>query len=119
MTVMHRLAIIDRGESAMRCISAVAELNRESADRITTIALCLRGTAAAIVREADEAMLLSPAAFAGTGRITAPASTGSAAGGADGGTCRRPLGGLGVHRRPSRACPVVRARGHHVRRSGE
>jgi len=65
---MQRLAIIDRGEPAMRCISAVAELNRESAGQITTIALYLRDTAAAIVREADEAMLLSPAAFAGAGR---------------------------------------------------
>ncbi len=39
MTAMQRLAIIDRGEPAMRCISAVAELNRESAGQITTIAL--------------------------------------------------------------------------------
>ncbi len=67
MTAMQRLAIIDRGEPAMRCISAVAELNRESAGQITTIALCLPDTPAAIVREADEAMMLSPAAFAGPG----------------------------------------------------
>ena len=67
MTAMHRLAIIDRPEPAIRCISAVAELNRESADQITTIVLYTGDTAAAIMREADEVMLLSPAAFGGTG----------------------------------------------------
>ncbi len=68
MTAMQRLAIIDRPEPAIRCISAVAELNRESADQITTIALYTQDTAAAaIVREADEAMPLSPAAFADIG----------------------------------------------------
>ena len=68
MTAMQRLAIIDRPEPAIRCISAVAELNRESADQITTIALYTQDTAAAIVREADEAMPLGPAAFADIGR---------------------------------------------------
>ena len=67
MTAMQRLAIIDRGEPAMRCISAVAELNRESREHITTIALYTQDTASWIVREASEAMVLSPATFAGTG----------------------------------------------------
>ena len=73
MTAMQRLAIIDRGEPAMRCISAVAELNRESGEHITTIALYTPDTASSIVREADEAMMLSPAAFAGTGTRLDPA----------------------------------------------
>ena len=68
MTAMRRLAIIDRGEPALRCLSAVAELNRESGRRVTTIALCLPEVASWTVREADEAVLLSPAAFADTGR---------------------------------------------------
>ena len=63
MTAIHRLAIIDRGEPAMRCVSAVAELNRDSRERITTIALYTQPDAAAwFVREASEAMLLSPPA---------------------------------------------------------
>ena len=68
MTAMQRLAIIDRGELAMRCISAVAELNLQSREQITTIALYLQDTASSIMREADEAVALSPAASAGTGR---------------------------------------------------
>ncbi len=67
MPAMQRLAIIDGGEPAMRCISAVAELNRESRELITTIALHTQDTASWIVREASEAMVLSPASFAGTG----------------------------------------------------
>ncbi len=66
MTAVRRLAIIDRGAPAMRCISAVAELNRESREPITTIALCPQDAASWIVRETSEVMVLSPAAFAGT-----------------------------------------------------
>ncbi len=68
MTVWQRLAIIDRGEPASRCLSAVAELNRETGRPITTIALCLPEVASSTGREADEVVLLSPAAFAGTAR---------------------------------------------------
>ena len=68
MTAMQRLAIIDRGEPAMRCISAVAELNLQSREQITTIALYMQDTASSIMREADEAVALSPAASAGIGR---------------------------------------------------
>lgn len=68
MTAIHRLAIIDRGEPAMRCVSAVAELNRDSRERITTIALYTQPDAASwFVREASEAMPLSPPTSAGTG----------------------------------------------------
>src|ERR1039457_551793 len=49
----------------MRCISAVAELNQESGEPITTIALYTEPDAASwFVREANEAVLLGPATFA-------------------------------------------------------
>ena len=57
MTTIHRLAIVNRGEPAMRCISAIAELNRESSSAITTIALYTEPDATAwFVREASEAV---------------------------------------------------------------
>ncbi|MGO8956149.1 MAG: carboxyl transferase domain-containing protein [Streptosporangiaceae bacterium] len=65
MTTIHRLAILNRGEAAMRCIAAVAELNSESRDPIATIALYTQPDSAAwFVREASEAVLLGPATFA-------------------------------------------------------
>ncbi len=67
MTAMRRLAIIDRPEPALRCISAVAELNREYPEPITTIALCPGHTGSWVAREADEAVMLGPEAFAATG----------------------------------------------------
>ena len=70
MIAMHRLAIVDRGELAMRCIASVAELNRESGEPITTIALVTQQDAASwFVREASEVVLLGPAAFAATREI--------------------------------------------------
>jgi len=65
MTPIHRLAIANRGESAMRCICAVAELNSQSREPISTIALYTEPDAAAwFVREASEAVLLGPATWA-------------------------------------------------------
>ncbi len=62
MTAIHRLAIVNRGEPAMRCISAIAELNRESSSAITTIALYTEPDATAwFVREASEAVCIGPA----------------------------------------------------------
>ena len=70
MTI-HRLAIVERGESALRRISAVAEMNRESRTPVTTIALYTPPDAASwFVREADEAIPLGPAAFTGDPRAT-------------------------------------------------
>ena len=70
MTAIHRLAIIDRGEAAMRCVSAVAELNREPREPLTTIALYTQPDAASwFVREANEAMPLSPPTSVGTGSL--------------------------------------------------
>ena len=66
MTAIHRLAIVNRGEPAMRCISAIAELNRESSSAITTIALYTEPDATAwFVREASEAVCIGPAYVTG------------------------------------------------------
>ncbi len=65
MTTIHRLAIVNRGEPAMRCISAVAELNEASSEPITMIALYTEPDATSwFVREAHEAVLLGPATYA-------------------------------------------------------
>jgi acetyl/propionyl-CoA carboxylase alpha subunit/acetyl-CoA carboxylase carboxyltransferase component len=58
----QRIAIINRGEPAMRFINAVAELNRAGGDRLTTIALYTDPDRHAwFVREADEAHCIGPA----------------------------------------------------------
>ena len=55
----HRLAIVNRGEAAMRAIRAVRELNQGSEDPITLIALYTEVERQAMfVREADEAYCL-------------------------------------------------------------
>ncbi len=65
MPSIRRLAIVNRGEPAMRCLSAAAELGREWGEPITTIALYTEPDAASwFVREADEAISLGPATFA-------------------------------------------------------
>jgi len=62
---IRRLAIVNRGEAAMRCLSAVAEIGGEWGEPITTIALFTEPDAASwFVREADEAIALGPATFA-------------------------------------------------------
>ncbi|MGE5764018.1 MAG: biotin carboxylase N-terminal domain-containing protein, partial [Mycobacterium leprae] len=62
---MRRLAIVNRGEAAMRALAAVAELNRAgTAARITTIAVHTDADAGAwFVREANEAVPLGPATY--------------------------------------------------------
>ncbi len=75
-TEFQRLAIVNRGEPAMRAIHAVRELNREvgshaeggrastPAPVLTTIALYTEPDSRSMfVREADEAILLGPATF--------------------------------------------------------
>ncbi|HEX2174436.1 MAG TPA: carboxyl transferase domain-containing protein [Nocardioidaceae bacterium] len=60
--MLSRLAIINRGEAAMRLIHAVRELNAEGAAQIQTIALYTEGErTATFVREADIAYPLGPA----------------------------------------------------------
>ncbi|HET8642548.1 MAG TPA: biotin carboxylase N-terminal domain-containing protein, partial [Pseudonocardiaceae bacterium] len=66
MADISRLAIINRGEPAMRALNAVTELNAAEPDRpITTIALYTEPDAGAwFVRAADEAVPLGPATVA-------------------------------------------------------
>src|SRR5512132_385769 len=55
----HRLAIVNRGEAAMRAIRAVRELNQDSDEPIEVIALYTEAERQAMfVREADEAYCL-------------------------------------------------------------
>src|SRR5215207_7938488 len=61
----HRLAIVNRGEAAMRAIQAVRELNEERADPIAVIALYTEPERHALfVRQADESHCLGPAMVA-------------------------------------------------------
>ena len=65
MTDIRRLAIVNRGEPAMRALTAVAELNA-SGDwpPITTVVLYTEPDAGAwYVRDADEAIPLGPATY--------------------------------------------------------
>ena len=66
MSSVRRLAIVNRGEPAMRCLAAVGELARETGEQITTIALYTEPDAASwFVREASEAVPLGPALLTG------------------------------------------------------
>jgi acetyl/propionyl-CoA carboxylase alpha subunit/acetyl-CoA carboxylase carboxyltransferase component len=61
-SVFSRVAIINRGEAAMRLIHAVRELCAETGDRIETVALYTDAdSSATFVREADLAYSLGPA----------------------------------------------------------
>jgi acetyl/propionyl-CoA carboxylase alpha subunit/acetyl-CoA carboxylase carboxyltransferase component len=71
----RRLAIANRGEAAMRCLHAVAELNAAAGARLTSIAMYTDPDRRAwFVREADEAVHLGPATFLdpadGTRKVT-------------------------------------------------
>ena len=58
----ERVAIVNRGEAAMRFINAVREFNQERGTRILTVALYTDPDRRAMfVREADEAVCLGPA----------------------------------------------------------
>ncbi len=60
--LFQRIAIVNRGEAAMRLIHAVRDLNAEGGERISTIALHTEGERTAMfAREADEAFDLGPA----------------------------------------------------------
>ncbi len=65
MSGVRRLAIVNRGEPAMRCLAAVAELGDDFGEPITTIALYTDPDEASLfVRQADEAVPLGPALIA-------------------------------------------------------
>ena len=60
--MISRVAIVNRGEAAMRLIHAVRELNAQGGAQIETIALHTDGESAAkFVREADSAFAIGPA----------------------------------------------------------
>jgi acetyl/propionyl-CoA carboxylase alpha subunit len=62
-SVFSRVAIVNRGEAAMRLIHAVRDLSAQTGDRIETIALYTDADrTATFVREADLAYSLGPAA---------------------------------------------------------
>ena len=69
MTEIRRLAIVNRGEPAMRALTAVAELNGEGTrPPITAIVLYTDPDAHAwFVREADEAVSMGPATYVDPG----------------------------------------------------
>ena len=61
---ISRLAIVNRGEAAMRAINAVRELNEKRADPISVIAFYTELERHALfVRQADERHCLGPAAW--------------------------------------------------------
>jgi len=63
---MHRIAIVNRGEAAGRCLRAIKELRVEEASDLVAIALYTEpDRAAPFVRQADEALSLG-AALRGT-----------------------------------------------------
>jgi acetyl/propionyl-CoA carboxylase alpha subunit/acetyl-CoA carboxylase carboxyltransferase component len=65
MSGVRRLAIVNRGEPAMRCLAAVGELGDDFGEPVTTIALYTDPDAASLfVRQADEAVPLGPALIA-------------------------------------------------------
>jgi acetyl/propionyl-CoA carboxylase alpha subunit/acetyl-CoA carboxylase carboxyltransferase component len=59
-----RIAIVDRGEPAMRLVRAARELNREQHTELRTVALFTEPDRRALfVREADDAVCIGPASF--------------------------------------------------------
>jgi len=65
MSGVRRLAIVNRGEPAVRCLAAVGELGDDFGEPITTIALYTDPDAASLfVRQSDEAVSLGPALIA-------------------------------------------------------
>jgi acetyl/propionyl-CoA carboxylase alpha subunit/acetyl-CoA carboxylase carboxyltransferase component len=66
MPGVRRLAILNRGEPAMRCLAAVGELGEDFGEPVTTIALYTDPDAVSLfVRQADESVPLGPAVIAG------------------------------------------------------
>jgi acetyl/propionyl-CoA carboxylase alpha subunit/acetyl-CoA carboxylase carboxyltransferase component len=62
VTLVRRLAIVNRGEAAMRAINAVRELNEERDERIVVIAIYTEQERHALfVRQADEGHCIGPA----------------------------------------------------------
>src|SRR5882757_8338310 len=63
--VFERIAVVNRGEAAVRLIRAVRELNSERGFDIRTVALHIESERTAMfVRQADSAVVLRPSATA-------------------------------------------------------
>ena len=61
---LERIAIVNRGEAALRLIRAVRELNREQHTNLITVAFFTElDRQSLFVREADEAISIGPATF--------------------------------------------------------
>jgi len=104
-TGFTRLAIINRGEAAMRLIRAVRELNLEHDLQIATIALHTAAERrATFVLEADEAVQIGGSAspYLDHAELERALRSCRAVRGGGGGPRRRRLGRLGFRRRGSR-----------------
>ncbi len=95
---LRRIAIVNRGEAAMRLINAVRELRHELDTDMRTIALHTRAERAAMfVREADEAVCLDEGRASDAGNPYLDLDALEAC--TDRGACGFGVGWLGVRRR--------------------
>ena len=113
-----RLAIVNRGEPAMRLINAVREWNAEGRPPLRTIALYTAvDRRAMFVREADEAVLIGPddrrTAVGRAQPLPGPARAGARAARLPG---RRRVAGLGLRQREGRVRAAVPRSGDRLRR---
>ena len=112
--MISRIAIVNRGEAAMRLIHAVRDLNaaaRPCGHRIETVALHTEGERTAMfVREADHAYDLGPASRAPLPRPRRPRARPARD------RRRRRLGRLGLRRRGPGVRRAVRAHRRHLHR---
>ena len=116
----ERVAIVNRGEAAMRFINAVREFNQERGTRIRTVALYTDPDRRAMfVREADEAVSLGPATVVdgadGERKVELPRLR-APRGGPRRVEGRRGLDGLGLRLRARRVRGALRAARHRLHR---
>ena len=120
MPGVRRLAIINRGEAAMRCLAAVGELGDDFGEPVTAIALYTDPDAESLfVRQADEAVPLGPALIANPegGRHSAYLDIDKVMTVLAGARADSVWPGWGFRRRVSRLRRALRGGGHHVRRA--
>ena len=115
-----RVAIVNRGEPAMRLINAVREWNAEGRPALRVIAVYTAADRhATFVREADEAVLIGPAPpTSGRRRLRREPLPGLRRAGAGAARVpgRRGLAGLGVRLGEGRVRRAVRPAGDHLHR---
>ncbi len=113
VTFPRRIAVVNRGEAAVRLIRAVRELNAEYGCGITTIALHTDAERRAMfVRQADEAVTLRKTSAGIV--VPRPRRARTRSAGVQG---RRGVGGLGFRRRRHRLRRALRAPEAHVHRA--